>query len=135
MSTNETLGLGELRQAAEELAARLAWVRDSLDPAALAKRLDELGVQLSAEGFWDDPRRAAQVSSEHARTDRKLQTFRTIESEIEDLPTTLELVEEDESLLPEAAASLERIKGEVDHLQEQALFTGEYDAGNALGTL
>src|SRR5436305_13605826 len=123
MSTNETLGLGELRQAAEELAARLAWVRDYLDPDALEQRLDELGEQLSAEGFWDDPRHAALVSAEHARTDRKLQTFRSIEGEIEDLPATLELVEEDESLLPEAVASLERIKGEVDHLQEQALFT------------
>jgi peptide chain release factor 2 len=132
---DEPIGLGELKEAAGDLTSRLAWVRDYLDPTALEARLEGLGEQLAAEGFWDDPKRAAQVSAEHARTDKKLQTFRTIESEIADLPATLELVEEDESLLPEAADSLERIKAEVDHLQEQALFTGEYDAGGALGTL
>ena len=36
------------------------------DPAALATRLDELNEQLSAPGFWDNPKAAAVVSAEHA---------------------------------------------------------------------
>jgi len=39
----------------------------TFDPAALARRVDELNEQLSAPGFWDDPRRAAVVSAEQAR--------------------------------------------------------------------
>ena len=105
------------------------------DPAVLASRLDELNEQLSAPGFWDDPRRAAAVSSEQARTQRKLDTYRRLEGEIGDLPTLLEMVEEDDGMLPEADASIAALEAEIGRLQEQALFSGAYDGGDAIVTL
>jgi peptide chain release factor 2 len=105
------------------------------DPAALALRLDELNEQLSAPGFWDDPRRAAGISSEQSRTQRKLDTFRRLDAEIRDLPALLEMVGEDDSMLPEADASIAALEAEIALLQEQALFSGEYDGGDAIVTL
>ena len=36
---------------------------------------------MQAPGFWDDQARAAKVSSEHARLQRRLDTFRSLESQ------------------------------------------------------
>ena len=46
-------------------------------------------------GFWDDQERAAKVSAEHARTSRRLSTYRDLERDVEDLEPLAELAEED----------------------------------------
>ena len=38
-------------------------------------------------GFWDDQERAARVSAEHSRAQRKLEGYRTLESDLDDLET------------------------------------------------
>ena len=86
-------------------------------------------------GFWDDQQRAASVSTEHRRTTRKLESFRALESEVEDLGGLAELAAEDESMgaeLEEQIAAIERRMGE---LEEQRLFGGRYDAGDAAVTV
>jgi peptide chain release factor 2 len=105
------------------------------DPAALESRLEELNEQLSAPGFWDNPRQAAVVSSEQARATRKLEGYRRLDAEIADLPTLLEMVAEDDGMLPEADASVSALEDEIALLQEQALFSGTYDGGDAIVTL
>ena len=105
------------------------------DPAALELRLDELNQQLSRPGFWDDPKAAEPISREHARATRKLETYSAITSEIDDLPTLLEMVEEDESLLGEADQTVAAVEEKVSRLQEEALFAGQYDSGDAIVTL
>ncbi len=105
------------------------------DPAALERRLEELNEQLSAPGFWDNPKRAAVVSAEQSRAQRKLDAYRRLESEIGDLPTLLEMVSEDGDLLAEADATIAALEAEIALLQEQALFSGEYDGGDAIVTL
>jgi peptide chain release factor 2 len=107
----------------------------TFDPAALERRVEELNGELSAPGFWDDPKRAAAVSSEQVRAQRKIETYRRLEAEIRDLPTLLEMVGEDEDLLPEADAAITALEAEIARLQEQALFSGEYDGGDAIVTL
>ena len=42
-------------------------------------------------GFWDDQERAAAVSSEHARAQRRLEGFRSLESDAADLDELAEL--------------------------------------------
>ena len=107
----------------------------TFDPAALELRLDELNEQLSRPGFWDDPKAAEPVSREHTRATRKLETYNAITSEIDDLPTLLEMVEEDESLLGEADQTVAAVEEKVSRLQEEALFAGQYDSGDAIVTL
>ncbi len=90
---------------------------------------------MGAAGFWDDQERAARVSAEHSRATRKLAVFRQLESDVEDLEPLAELAEED----PEIAAELEdQIAGVQDRLaalEEERLFSGRYDAGDALVTV
>jgi hypothetical protein len=101
----------------------------TFDPDALAARRDELEQELSAPGFWDDQAHAAAVSSEHARVVRKLERYERLSREYED---AVELLELDGDMSAEIAGSIQPLRRELDRLQEDALFSGEYDAGDAV---
>jgi peptide chain release factor 2 len=86
-------------------------------------------------GFWDDPEAAAQVSAEHARVTRKLEGFRSLESDAEDLDGLAELAEEDPGLAAELEEQLESVEERLAALEEERLFAGPYDSGDALVTV
>ena len=104
----------------------------TFDPAGLRKRIAELEEELGQPGFWDDQQRAARVSSEHARLQRRLERYERLAREYEE---ARELYELDPSLEEEIAASIQPLRRELDRLQEDALFSGDYDAGDAVVTI
>jgi peptide chain release factor 2 len=86
-------------------------------------------------GFWDDQEQAAQVSADHARATRKLETFRGLERDAEDLGGLVELAEEDPELAGELAEQIASVERRLESLEEERLFSGPYDAGDALVTV
>jgi peptide chain release factor 2 len=104
----------------------------TFDPDTLRTRAAELEQEMGAPGFWDDQQHAAQVSSEHARTTRRVERYDRLQHEFEDATQLLEL---DGDLADEVEASIRPLRTELDRLQEDALFTGEYDAGDAVVTI
>ena len=83
-------------------------------------------------GFWDDQERAAGVSAEHARTQRKLDAYRSLESDLDDLEALEELAAEDGSIAGEVDEQRVGIEARLAELEEQRLFSGRYDAGDAV---
>jgi peptide chain release factor 2 len=104
----------------------------TFDPEALAARRQELEAQMGEPGFWDDQERAAKISTEHSRVTRKLERYEQLTRDYED---ARELFSMDGGMEAEIAASIVPLKQELERLQEEALFTGEYDAGDAVVTL
>ncbi|MEA2213321.1 MAG: peptide chain release factor 2 [Solirubrobacteraceae bacterium] len=90
---------------------------------------------MGAAGFWDDQERAATVSAEHARTSRKLSVFRALETDVEDLEPLAELAEEDPEIAAELETQVRAVQERLDALEEERLFSGRYDAGDALVTV
>jgi peptide chain release factor 2 len=90
---------------------------------------------MGATGFWDDQERAAQVTAEHARATRKLNVFRELQSDVEDLEPLAELAEEDPEMATELEEQLVSVQGRLEALEEERLFSGRYDAGDALVTV
>jgi peptide chain release factor 2 len=86
-------------------------------------------------GFWDDQQKAAAVSTEHRRATRRLESFRGLESEVDDLAGIAELAAEDDSLGAELSDQLSDIERRMGELEEQRLFGGRYDAGDAAVTV
>jgi len=83
-------------------------------------------------GFWDDQKAAARTSSAHARAQRRLKTFRQLESEAGDLEELAEMAEEDEEMAAEISTQLESVGRRLAELEEARLFSGTYDAGDAV---
>jgi len=101
----------------------------TFDPVALKTRLAELEDELGRPGFWDDQQHAAQVSAEHARVSKRLERYERLNREYEDAKELLEL---DPDLADDVRAALVPLRRELERLQEDALFSGEYDSGDAV---
>ena len=104
----------------------------TFDPDALTKRAAELEAQMGEPGFWDDQQRAAEISSEHSRVAKRLERYERLRREYDD---ARELLEMDGDMAAEIQDSLDPLERELERLQEDALFSGEYDAGDAVVTI
>ena len=104
----------------------------TFDPDAVEARLAELEQEMSKPGFWDDQSRAASVSAEHARLTKRLDRYRRLTRDYQD---ARELLSMDGELAGEIEESVQPIRRELDRLVEDALFAGDYDAGDAVVTI
>ncbi len=87
---------------------------------------------MQAPGFWDDAEAAAKVSAEHAKATKRLRTFTALRGDVEDLDGLLEMAVEEPSLEEEVQEHLASVEERLAALEEQRLFSGHYDAGDAL---
>jgi peptide chain release factor 2 len=94
-----------------------------------------LETEMGATGFWDDSERAAAVSGEHSRASRRLEQFEKLKGDVEDLDALVEMAVEEESLQAEVDEQIASVEARLAELEEQRLFSGEYDAGDALVTV
>jgi len=104
----------------------------TFDPDALTTRLAGLEEEMSRPGFWDDQAAAAQTSAEHARITRQLERYERLTRDYDD---ARELFAIDGELAAEIGEQLQPVRRELDRLVEDALFSGEYDAGDSVVTI
>jgi peptide chain release factor 2 len=102
------------------------------DPETLAARQSELEQAMGAPGFWDDQNAAARISTEHSRATRKLERYERLKREYDD---ARELYLLEPELEGEVEGQLGPLQAELAKLQEDALFNGKYDGGDAVLTI
>jgi peptide chain release factor 2 len=86
-------------------------------------------------GFWDDQAKAAEISAQHARAQRRLEGFRQLERDVDDLEELAELANDDDEMAGELGAQLASVERRLADLEEERLFSGRYDAGDAVVTI
>jgi peptide chain release factor 2 len=86
-------------------------------------------------GFWDDPDTAGRIGAEHSRLQRRVSTFDRLQADADDLEGLAELAEEDPDLAGELEEAIASVEARLADLEEERLFTGDYDAGDALVTV
>ncbi len=118
-------------------AIRESWRvnRQGVDVEALAARVADLEAMMGAPDFWDDPGEARKLSEEQARAARRLERFRSLETDVADLDGLAELASEEPDLEGELLEALTSIEQRLVVLEEERLFSGTYDAGDALVTV
>ncbi len=90
---------------------------------------------MQAPGFWDDQKLAAGTSASHTRARRKLELWEGISADVEDLGELAEMAAEDEEIAAELDSQLVSIEARLAELEEERLFSGDYDAGDAVVTI
>ncbi len=109
--------------------------RQGVDVEALGARVADLEAMMGAPDFWDDPAQARKLSEEQARAARRLERFRSLETDVADLDGLAELASEDPELEGELLEAFTSIEDRLVVLEEERLFSGTYDGGDALVTV
>ena len=89
----------------------------TFDPIGLKARLASLEDEMGEPGFWDDQAKAAKLSSEHARLQRRLERYESLASEAEDLAELVGLAADDGEL-DEVEESVGALKRRLERLHE-----------------
>lgn len=123
----------------ESLPGRISAARDELavvlehaDPDGLAAEVGRLEEEMQAPGFWDDSDSAATTSAAHSRALKRLEAVRSLESDVGDLDEMAEMAESDPEMAAELLDQLVSIESRLSELEEARLFSGPYDAGDAI---
>src|SRR3954454_13153618 len=90
---------------------------------------------MQAAGFLDDQERAAAVSGEHSRIQPRLDNWRSLEGDLDDLEALEEMAEDDQSIAGELEETRRSVEERLAELEGARLFSGEYDAGDAVVTV
>jgi peptide chain release factor 2 len=86
-------------------------------------------------GFWDDQAAAAETSARQARLQRRLEGFRELESDVGDLAELSELAADDNEMAAEFTDQLASVERRLNELEEERLFSGRFDSGDAVVTV
>ena len=99
--------------------------------------IEELENKASEPDFWNDPA-SSQKTLQHLKAlKNKLGKFTSLESQLEEIQLMIMLgnEENDTSMPAQVEEALESYKGAFEMLRLETLFTGEYDANNAVLSL
>ena len=102
--------------------------------AGKEKRIEELELEMSAPGFWDDPEKSNKLMKESKSLKDTVETCNELKTQFEDILTLIELgyEENDPELIPEIRAELDSFEETLENIRLSTLLTGEYDKNNAI---
>ncbi len=128
------IDLHEYKLKLEALMPELKKLRAALGIEATEKRIAELDGLMNAQDFWDSPDESKKVLVESKRLKDKLESFRSLEREHDDVYTLIELAleAEDESLDGEIVSGTEKLESDVENMRLATLLSGEFDSANAI---
>lgn len=87
-------------------------------------------------GFWDDTKRAEEVTKKSKSIKDKIESFDKLKSQAEDIEVLKEIMEEDdEESANEIIQTIREIETQIDDYNMKVLLSGEYDRNNAILTL
>ncbi len=118
-----------------DVRRRVEDARAYLRVDAARARLAELEQALASEpDLWDDPDRARDLTTRHARAREDVELIDGLDRRVSDLETLHQLAREenDDSLEAEIEAGLRALVDELDQLELRALFTGDHDERDAI---
>ena len=86
--------------------------------------------------FWNDSKRAEEVTKESKALKDKITNFESLKSKIEDIDVLKEMAEEgDEDSALEIIETIKFLEKEIEDYNIKVLLSGEYDKNNAILTL
>ncbi|MPZ22100.1 MAG: peptide chain release factor 2 [Dehalococcoidia bacterium] len=116
----------------QALKDRIAPILVRLDIAGKELEIARLEAQASDPGFWNDQREAQQLMRRLSTLKQTVETWRALESGVNDAIELVALSGDDETLAGDLAAEVERLQGQVEDLEFQLSFSGPYDDRNAI---
>ena len=119
----------------DSLAQRLDEAYVYLHIKTCADRLKELDECIAQPNFWDDTKKAQEVSKEASRLRDAIESFKDAQSLLEDMQVAFELIEEDPAFAEELPSQAEKLEKMFDQFEIESWFSGRFDGGDAIVTV
>ncbi|WP_420805571.1 peptide chain release factor 2 [Clostridium butyricum] len=121
--------LSNLKKSIDEMGA-------SFDRAGLEKELHELECKMQEPGFWDDSKKAEEVTKKSKLIKDKIENYDKLKSQLDDIDVLKDIMEEDDiESANEIIQTIKSIEHEIEDYNMKILLSGEYDKNNAIVTL
>ncbi len=119
----------------DNAAQRIEDARAFLHIDEKAAELEKLEAQSAEPGFWDDAQRASAVTKQASSLRSTIQEYEAAKHLFEETIAASELAAEDGSFEAEADALAKKLMASLDALEVASLFSGRFDAGDAIMTV
>lgn len=131
------LELEENKRFLNDLKEKLENIRESMKIDSLNNELETLRKDSLAENFWQDTEKSGKVYGRIKTLEKRIGNYENLVKELSNLLEMNELleVEFEDELLNELLKSSKTLADKLDELEVQTLFSGKYDANNAIITL
>lgn len=128
--------LDEIRVELVGYRPQLKELGDVLQVARAQSELDDLRIQVTYDGFWDDAEKSQKVMQKIRKLENTVDKFRHLNQKLEDTIALIDLCmeEDDDSSNEEILQDVESFKEELEAEKLSTLLTGEYDGSNAILT-
>ena len=100
----------------------------------LTQQLEELKQQQNSADFWNDIANAQNVSKQVKNIEDKIDGYNRLCKHLNDIEELLEMGD-DEEMLAETEAELNKIQAEIVQLHVANILSGKYDYCNAILTI
>ena len=87
---------------------------------------------MQEKGFWDDIKRAEDVTKESKSIKDKIDRYESLVSRLDDVEVLAELAEEDEETVNEVITEIRDIEKIIEEYKIELLLSGEYDRNDAI---
>jgi len=120
----------DLSQQALDMQAEIEAAAERLDVDSLLQRKLELDKQIAKPDFWDEPKKAQEISKQHSKLEQRIKPWLDLQKDVNDLLDMLDL--KDISLRPGLSSDLNEIVRRLATLKEDLKFSGPYDDHDAI---
>ncbi|MCR5386922.1 MAG: peptide chain release factor 2 [Treponema sp.] len=129
--------LEELKLPIAELKENIMNVWGCLDPDSIYKKIEESEKLTTADGFWDDPQKAQKVMSKIRALKMRVEPWKELINDIDDIETMYELALESGDAASEAEirTMYEEAKEKYEKQSVLNLLSGEVDNSSAFLTI
>lgn len=95
------------------------------DISNLEKEIAELENKTNVQGFWDNPETSTVVVTKMRRLQNKLDKFKSLESELNNLKEMNELLmeEQDDEMVKQILEDTKKIEAKIDSLELETLLS------------
>lgn len=125
----------ELKQRIDEVKKRYEDIIKVFHPEDKKKELSKLEEQMGDANFWNDPKKAKEISREAQRIRKIIEDMKDIENKIDDLEAAIELVDEDPTFVETVKQLVNEIEKKVKSFELELILNGKFDANNAYLTI
>ena len=106
-----------------------AWFppRSIFDFENKVKKLKELNTEINKKDFWDNTQRAQKISIEASSIEKLINTLSSLEAELQEFDELVNLVDDEELDTDEYSNEITRFEEQIEEIEDEALYFGEYD--------